>query len=170
MSLGYPMTIAKEFFLVRQSILDRAQSLAGFELLFRSSQSNAAESPDDDTATSLVINHAFNELGFKTVLGKYNGFINVSKNMLMSDMIELLPKEQLVFELLQTIEIDAEVVKRCKHLKSLGYMLALDDVIRHSEAVEPLRGIIDVVKVDIEKLDQADLTEIAARLDRKSVV
>lgn len=160
------MTKANEFFLVRQSILDRTQNLAGFELLFRSSQNNTAQFLDDDNVTSLVINHAFNELGFKTVLGKYRGFINVSKNILMSDMIELLPKDQLVFELLETIEIDADVVERCKHLKSLGYMLALDDIIHHSEAVESLRGIVDVIKVDIESLDQSDLTEIVTRFKK----
>jgi c-di-GMP-related signal transduction protein len=140
--------------------------LAGFELLFRSSQNNTAEFLDDDTATSLVINHAFNEIGFKTVLGKYYGFINVSKNMLMSDMIELLPKDQLVFELLESIEIDTDVVERCKHLKSLGYMLALDDVIHHAGAVEPLRGIVDVIKVDIENSGQADLAEIVTRFKK----
>jgi len=160
------MPIAKKFFLVRQSILDRAQSLAGFELLFRASQNNAASLLDDDTATSLVINHAFNEIGFKTVLGKYHGFINVSKNMLMSDMIELLPKDQLVFELLETIEIDAAVVARCKHLKSLGYMLALNDVSRNADTAEPLRGTVDMVKVDIGSLDQTALAEIVARFKK----
>lgn len=160
------MTNTNKFFLGRQSILDREQNLAGFELLFRSSQKNAAQFQDDDTATSLVINHSFNELGFETVLGNYRGFINVSKNILMSDMIELLPKDQLVFELLETIKIDAEVVERCKHLKSLGYMLALDDIIHHSEDIEPLRGVVDIIKVDIKNLGQADITEIVTHFKK----
>ena len=160
------MTKANKFFLVRQSILDRTQSLEGFELLFRSSQNNASQLLDNDTVTSLVINDAFNELGFKTVLGKYRGFINVSKNILMSDMIELMPKDQLAFELMETIKIDAEVVERCKHLKSLGYMLVLNDIIRHSEDVEPLRGVVDIIKVDIKRLDPVDLTEIVTRFKK----
>lgn len=160
------MTNSNEFFLGRQSILDRTQSLAGFELLFRSNQKNAAQFLDGDTATSMVINHAFNELGFKTVLGKYRGFINVSKKTLISDMIELLPKDQLVFELLETVEIDAEVVERCKHLKSLGYMLALDDIIHHSEDVEPLCGIVDVIKIDIQQLSEPDLSESVKRFKK----
>lgn len=160
------MTNANKFFLGRQSILDRNQNLAGFELLSRSSRKNAAQFQDGDTATSMVINHAFNELGIKAVLGKYRGFINVSKKILMSDMLELLPKDQLVFELLEDIDIDAEVVERCKHLKSLGYMLALDDIVHHSEAIEPLRGIVDVLKLDIESLDRADITEIVTRFKK----
>jgi len=160
------MTNSTEFFLGRQSILDRTQSLAGFELLFRSNQKNAAQFLDGDTATSMVINHAFNELGFKTVLGKYRGFINVSKKTLISDMIELLPKDQLVFELLETVQIDAEVIERCKHLKSLGYMLALDDIIHHSEDVEPLCGIVDVIKIDIQQLNELDLAESVKRFKK----
>jgi c-di-GMP-related signal transduction protein len=160
------MKKANKFFLGRQSILDRAQNLAGFELLFRSSQKNTAQFQDSDSATSLVINHAFNELGFKTVLGKYRGFINVSRNILMSDMVELLPKDQLAFEILETIDIDAEVVERCKHLKSLGYMLALDNIVHHSESADPLRGIVDVLKVNIENLDHASITEIVTRFKK----
>ncbi len=49
-----------EFFIGRQSILDRNQNLAGFELLFRSSQKNSAQFLDNVTATCSVINHAFN--------------------------------------------------------------------------------------------------------------
>lgn len=164
MSLG--STKANNLFLVRQSILGRTQGLEGFELQFRPSQKNAAQFQDDDTVSSLVINHAFNEIGFKTVLGKYRGFIKVSRNILMSDMIELLPKEQMVFELLATVEIDAEVVERCKNLKSLGYMLALDDISHHVGDVEPLRGIVDVIKVDIKQSSQSDMAEIVTRFKK----
>ncbi len=160
------MTNANQFFLGRQSILDRDQNLAGFELLFRSSQKNSAQFLNDDTATSLVINHAFNELGFKTVLGKYRGFINVSKVILLSDMIELLPMDQVVIELLESVQIDAEVVERCKHLKSIGYMLALDDLSYYSPHFEPLRGVIDVVKVDLEHVDHTGLTEIMGHFNK----
>jgi c-di-GMP-related signal transduction protein len=160
------MTNANQFFLGRQSILDRDQNLAGFELLFRSSQKNAALFQDDDTATSLVINHSFNELGFKTVLGNYRGFINVSKAVLLSDMIELLPKDQVVLELLESVQIDPAVVERCKHLKSIGYMLALDDLNHYSPHFEPLRGVVDVVKVDLEHVDHAGLTEIMGHFNK----
>lgn len=139
-----------EFFIGRQSILDRHQDLAGFELLFRSCQKNLAKFSDSVAASSAVINHAFNELGFKTVLGKYRGFINVDDKLLMDDMLELLPKEQVVIELLESIEITDTIVERCKHLKSLGYMLALDDFNKYSEYIEPLREHIDIIKIDLK--------------------
>lgn len=155
---------ASEFFVGRQSILDRHQDLAGFELLFRSGQKNSAQFLNGVTATSSVINHAFNELGFKTVLGKYRGFINVDDQLLMDDMIELLPKEQVVIELLESIEINDTVVERCKHLKSLGYMLALDDVNQYSDNLDPLRGCIDIVKIDLKLSGLNNLAETLSHL------
>jgi c-di-GMP-related signal transduction protein len=155
-----------EFFIGRQSILDREQNLAGFELLFRSSQKNSAQFQDNVAATCSVINHAFNELGFQTVLGKYRGFINVSDQMLMDDMLELLPKDQVVIELLETIEIDDVVVERCKYLKSKGYLLALDDVVRYSNNLDPLRDAIDFIKIDLRASGMDKLGDTLAQLKK----
>lgn len=157
-------TDSTHFFVGRQSILDRNLELTGFELLFRSGQKNSAHFRNNVTATASVINHTFSELGFQTVLGKYRGFINVDAQMLMDDTIELLPREQVVFELLETIDIDAVVVERCKHLKSLGYMLALDDFNRYSSKIEPLRGCVDIIKVDLQLCGQEDLGEIITHI------
>jgi len=160
------MSNAGEFFLGRQSILDRDQNLAGFELLFRSGQNNSAQFRDDVTATSVVMNHAFNEIGFKTVLGKYRGYIKVDQAMLMNDMIELLPQEQVVIELLPGIEMDAETAGRCSYLKAAGYTLALGGFSHYSEKCESLRGIVDVIKVDVQCLDHDGLAEIARHLKK----
>ena len=155
---------ALEFFVGRQSILDRNQDLAGFELLFRSGQKNSAQIFNAVAATSSVINHTFNELGFQTILGKHRGFINVDEEMLTDDMIELLPKEQVVIELLETVELSQVVVERCQHLKSLGYMLALDDFNQYSKKIEPLRGCIDIIKVDLKLSGLSALGDILAHL------
>ncbi len=155
-----------EFFIGRQSILDREQNLAGFELLFRSSQKNSARIHDDVAATCTVINHAFNELGFQTVLGKHRGFINFSAEMLMDDMVELLPKDQVIIELLETIEINDLVVERCKYLKSRGYKLALDDVAIYSKDLDPLRECIDIVKIDLKATDMGNLANTLLQLKK----
>jgi c-di-GMP-related signal transduction protein len=149
-----------EFFVGRQSILDRNQDLAGFELLFRSGQKNSAHFLDDVAATASVISHAFNELGFRTVLGKHRGFINVNADMLLDDTIELLPKEQVVIELLETVELTPAVVERCKHLKQQGYLLALDDLSQYSAALDPLRGIVDFIKIDLKLVGAGKLDDI----------
>jgi EAL and modified HD-GYP domain-containing signal transduction protein len=94
-----------ELFLGRQPILDRKQNLAAFELLFRSGHFNGATIEDDVSASATVINHAFTELGVEAVLGKHPGYINLSAPLLMSDVIELLPRSKVVLEILETVKV-----------------------------------------------------------------
>jgi c-di-GMP-related signal transduction protein len=157
---------AQELFLGRQPILDRDQNLAAFELLFRSSHVNGAQIEDDLLASATVINHAFSELGVEHVLGRYVGFINLSAPLILSDVIELLPKERVVLELLETVEVNATVVARLKELKAMGFKLALDDYMGQEEQYAEVLGVVDVVKVDVKDLDPARVKAITERLKR----
>lgn len=138
----------KDIFLGRQPILDRDQRIVAYELLFRDGKSAAATVTDDMQATASVIHHAFSEMGVQTVLGKQLGFINVSADMLLSGMVELLPKAQVVLELLETINVTDAVVERCRALKQQGFTLALDDFV-FDESFCPLLALVDIVKVDL---------------------
>ena len=155
---------SQDIYLGRQSILDREQNLHAFELLFRSSQTNRADVKDGVTATATVIDYALNELGLETVLGNYRGFINVDAWMLMSDMIELLPRRQIVLELLETVEPTEAVVQRCRQLRAAGFRLALDDFVSYDERFRPLIELSEIVKVDIQQLDDKALWSVATRL------
>src|SRR4029434_1986411 len=88
----------QELFLWRQAILDRGQNLAGYELLFRSGRFDGAKIASDDVvvASRTVIHHAFTELGVEAVLGKHPGYINLNAALLMSDVIEVLPRAQVL--------------------------------------------------------------------------
>ena len=157
---------AQELFLGRQPILDRDQNLAGFELLFRSSHVNGAHIEDDLLASATVINHAFSEMGVDHVLGRYVGYINLSAPLIMSDVIELLPKERVVLELLETVEVNAALVERLKELKAMGFTLALDDYLGEEEKYADALGVVDVVKVDVKDLDPQQIRRITERLKR----
>ena len=121
---------ADQLFLGRQAILDRQQRLFAYELLFRNGTRNAADVTDGVQATAPVIANAFSELGVEAALGDCRGFINVDEAFLFSDMLELLPKESVVLEILETVPPTEAVVERCKALKAAGFTLALDDVIQ----------------------------------------
>jgi len=157
---------AQELFLGRQPILDRDQNLVAFELLFRSSQVNGAQFDDDLLASATVINHAFSELGVEHVLGRYLGFINLSAPLILSDVIELLPKDRVVLELLETVEVNDSVTARLKELKAMGFTLALDDYLGEEEKYQEVLAIVDIVKVDVFGLDAKRIREITERLKR----
>lgn len=151
-------------FLGRQPILDRQGNLVAFELLFRSSQANGAQIQDDLLATATVINHAFSELGAEAVLGHFTGYINLSAPLLMSEVIELLPKERVVLEVLETVEINDALVARLRELRAAGFRLALDDFAGGTERYAPILDFIDVVKVEIPGHTDEALAETTAQL------
>lgn len=158
---------SQELFLGRQPILDRGQNLAAFELLFRSGHVGGAMVDDDVVATATVINHAFTELGVETVLGRHQGFINLSAPLIMSDVIELLPKGKVVLEILETVKVSPQLLERCSSLKAAGFTLALDDFEGNEEEFGPLLDIVDIVKVDVQHLDTAALERITARMKQR---
>lgn len=154
----------RQIFLARQPILDRNQDLFAYELLFRSGDTATAEVGDDLQATANVIIHAFSEMEVGEVLGDKPGFVNVSADLLLSDMVGLLPRDQVVLELLETIAIDEEIVARCRTLKAMGFTLALDDFVSLDDGYRPLLDIVDVVKIDLMAVDPAHLADLTRQL------
>lgn len=153
--------VAEDIFLGRQPIVDRAQELQGFELLFRNSQSNQATVTDDREATSTVIVHTLSEFGIDSVLGGFSGFINCDASFLMSDAIALLPADKVVLELLESTVSDAEIQRRCLQLQALGFRLALDDFQGATGYNRGLLPMMDIIKVDISGLSTAELDTLS---------
>jgi c-di-GMP-related signal transduction protein len=155
----------EDIFIARQPIVDRGGSLVAFELLFRSTHGATDSGTVDNTsATAQVLVNAFGEMGIAEVLGIHKGFVNLEAELLHSDLIELLPREQVVLELLETVAIDAKVIARCHELHSKGYVLALDDVVDLTEEIKPLLGIVGVVKLDLMLIDSARLPGLVQKL------
>lgn len=159
-----PHTRSPDVFLGRQPIHDRRLHVVAYELLFRAGVEPVARVDDDTLATAQVIRQAFREAGIRTVVGDCFAFLNVDAPTLLSPAIEALPPECVVIELLETIAVDAQVVQRCHDLKARGYRLALDDFTRYEERYEPLLEVVDIVKVDVLRLDRIYLARLVARL------
>jgi len=150
-------TPIQEIFIGRQPILDRNQRMFAYELLFRSGRQNFAQVSDDRMATATVLSHAITELGLEAALGPYLGFINLDARMLMSEVLEMLPRDKFVLEVLETVELTPQVVARCRALKDMGFTLALDDFVTLEDQHRPLLEMADIVKVELMGMSEADL-------------
>lgn len=158
-------TDSGEVFLGRQPILDRNQQLVAYELLFRNGASvNSASVSDDVQATATVIANAFFELSVGDALGPYKGFINVDEAFLLSDTIELLPKDCVVLEVLETVRITPEIIERCRALHAMGFTLALDDVIEINDEISALLPLVEIVKIDLPPLNDSQIEALAKTL------
>ena len=155
-------------YLGRQPILDARQSLYGYELLFRSGPApNRAIVSNHMVATATVITHAFTELGLADALGDQKAFINVDGDFLLSEAVELLPKDKVVLEILETVEVTPDILKRCRELKAKGFTLALDDIVAVTPAMEPLLDLMDIAKVCISAVPEEALPGLVQALARR---
>ncbi len=138
----------QDFFLARQPILNIAQELIGYELLFRGTGDNRAAVIDDMGATAAVIERAV-ELGLHNVIGSLVAFVNVDAAILMNDVIFVLPKEHVILEILETVELTPALILRIAMLAEAGYVFAIDDVVQESYRTELLLPYIGIVKIDV---------------------
>ena len=153
-----------EFFLARQPILGRDQHLVAFELLFRAAgEHEDARLTDGAAATAAVISHA-SQLGLEQVVGEQLAFVNVDEVVLMSDFVRFLPPRKVILEILETVKPTEQLLARVAELKELGFKFALDDVVDHTEEVDKLLSLVDVVKIDLKGVHGQALAPLAASL------
>jgi c-di-GMP-related signal transduction protein len=160
----------QQLFLGRQPIVGTAGELVAYELLMRSSEVNAAHITNDVGATSAVIQYAMSDLGLAAVLGVHSGYINIPQELLLSDVLEFLPKDNIVLELLETVEATPEVVARCAQLSARGYRIALDDVVEITPTVERLLPFAQIVKIDILRTERAQAVGMATDLAARGIL
>jgi len=159
-STSVPSRLADNFFLARQPILNRGQRLVAYELLFRDAANDSARIADDAQATATVIAHAA-ELGMEQVVGDQMAFVNVDEVGLMSDFIHFLPNDKVILEILETVRATPQVVARVQELKRAGFRFALDDVVGHTDDVQKLTPLCDVIKVDIKDMAPGTLPALS---------
>jgi len=152
--------LLEDIYIARQPIVDRGGSLSGYELLFRSTERNVAELNDNVLATSSVIATAFADIGLAQVIGPVDGFLNVDSEFLFSELVEALPADRIVIELLEQVAVDDAVIERCQLLRKRGYRIALDNFVGNLHDIDPLLRAVDIVKVDVAELDALLLPEM----------
>jgi c-di-GMP-related signal transduction protein len=145
--------------LARQAIFGIEQKLQGYELLFRSGAANRFPGGDGDAATCQIID-AFLVCDRAQLTAGRPAYINCTRNILLSDLITLLPPEAAVAEILEDVPADVEMLAACKRLKRAGYTIALDDYVAAPRSL-PLLTYADIVKVDFLATDGALQAAIA---------
>ncbi|WP_440897060.1 EAL and HDOD domain-containing protein [Amphibacillus sp. Q70] len=112
--------------LAKQPILNHKKELFAYELLYRGEE--PTDHFDGDFATIDVMVNAFVNIGIEQLSGAYPVFINFTENLLKEGIIQQFDPDNLIIELLETIEITEEIKFFIKKLAKQGYRLALDDV------------------------------------------
>ena len=161
--------MSRDTYLARQPIVDGKHNLVGYELLFRSSQhATDAELTDGYQAGLNVMASTLFEMGTEWLLKGKLAFINMDHRTLMSDFVSLLPPEKIVIEIGDTEEPSEETLVRLKELREAGFRLAIDHFIP-TPALIKLLPFATYIKLDVDKLGEANTSKIVASLKGKPI-
>ncbi len=149
-------------FVARQPIFDREGRLSGYELLYRrNAELGYADGGDSNTMSARVIANAFLGMNLRELTGDARSFVNLTREQLLEGTFEVLDKQRVVIELLESITWDEATVEACKGMHRAGYTIALDDF-EFSEAHRLVLEMTSIVKIDIlGKGDETLKAEIA---------
>ncbi|CAM3878351.1 EAL and HDOD domain-containing protein [Rheinheimera salexigens] len=147
------------FYAARQPILNRDKQLFAYELLFRDGVTNAFPNIDGTEATSRIIEGSQFSFGLDDFLDDKLGFINFTLPTLLKKFPSMLPKEQVVIEILETVQPSKRLLAECVELKEKGFTIALDDYI-HKPVWRHFYPYIDIIKIDLRTTSIETINEV----------
>lgn len=138
-----------DVYAARQPIFNRKSELFGYELLYRAdATSSEFDGTESSQATLEMLSNSLLSIGWENVGDGKKVLVNFDRNLLLAGIASVLPPENLIIELLESVGPDAEVVAACKDLSERGYSIALDDFVA-DPSFDPLIPFANLIKVDI---------------------
>lgn len=152
--------MSSELILARQPIFDRRLEVVGYELLFRPRAVEPAwHDPAQGDLMSAQLMLSAVDLGPERLVGDKRLFVNGSRGVITGEVPIVFPPEQTVVELLETVEVDDQVLAGVRRLVNQGYVVALDDF-RWFDGAEALFELASIVKLDLLELGDDELAPL----------
>lgn len=143
-----------------QPILNRLHSQVAVELMYQPTDLLESGDVDPVEATSNAIINAILHAGSERV----RFFVRINEDLLMSDMLALLPHKQTTLEIQMALLARKAVVERCRSLKAVGYRIALDEFAGSPDDYAEALDLADVVKMDLSTVDRDGLPGMIVKL------
>jgi c-di-GMP-related signal transduction protein len=137
-----------------------AANLLDAETVPTEAQPGAAAQP---TFTKTVV-AALMHSGMRGALNGHPGYLDVSREMLFDDALELVPAERFMFEIQPDIEVDDALVARIVVLHARRYRFVLDAVVVPNDTFARLLPYAEGVKIDFPRISRALLPKLATVL------
>jgi len=147
------------FYAARQPIFDKNKQLMGYELLFRDGVDNVFPNIDGDEATSKLIEGSQFNFGLDDLTDNKPAYINFTLDTILKGYPSMLPSEQVVIEILETVQPGKRLLAAVQELKNKGYTLALDDY-KHQKVWRHFYPYIDQIKVDLLITSNEEISEL----------
>ena len=123
----------------RQPILNRANRIVGYQLMFRdTSSAGRAEIASEIGASSRVIINALANIGSETLLGEGFGLVSCDSNLAIADLLSDLSGARLVLQLPEMDVVSPAFQARCQELHADGVRFAFNDYCKRDNRTEML--------------------------------
>ncbi len=135
-------------YVAKQPILDDGKNTVAYELLYRNGLNNVyPKEVTAEAATATLITQQFIDKPIESLVNDKLCFINFPYTLFVHNIIDFLPINQVVIEVLEDCEPDDVLYESIKNLKSKGFRIALDDFTMNPEW-ERFLEYIDIIKFD----------------------
>lgn len=151
-------TVKQDIHISRISIVDRGFKIFGYKLVFIR---NEKEQLNLNRTDSQKIVKFIADFGIKKFVGDKYGFISVDEKIIDEDLLELIPPENVFFEL-EIGGLDEFIIKKLRAFHERGYRFSINESIL--ESTENLHGVFDIV--EINPCVYLNLDELKVRVNR----
>lgn len=134
-------------FVARQPILDAKMRTYAYELLFRQGLSNAFPNISSEKATITLLEEQFLSQPIESLVGDKISFVNFPYSLIIAGIIDSLPAQKVVIEILEDATPNDTLLKSVMDLKERHYTIALDDFTM-DPAWDRFLPHIDIIKFD----------------------
>jgi c-di-GMP phosphodiesterase len=142
--------------ITRQPIFDAGDQIAGYEILFSHAPGASSDEVIERAANEAVVN-ALLGVGLDRIADGHPAFINVTRDVLLGGALELLDPAVVVIQLLESVDVDDDVIEACRHYGELGYTVALSSF-THTLDNERLLGVARIAGIDVTQYSADELT------------
>lgn len=147
------------FYAARQPIFDVNREVYAYELLFREGVENVFPDVGDDEATSKMIDGLQTNLGLDSLTQDKLAFLNFTHDTLLNRYPLMLPNDQVVVEVLETVRPGKKLLAAVQEIKSKGYIVALDDYV-HEPVWKHFYPYTDIIKIDWQEMTLDEIKEV----------
>lgn len=160
-----------DIYVARQPIFDINEKTVAYELLYRNSSVNHYQNTDGDQATTDVIVNSFLNIGINDLSNGKPCFINFTEKLLKLGVPSYFNPLSIVVEILETVDLNEDILSICKELKAHGYTIALDDffVSQWNEMTLKMLDYIDIIKIDFRTTSRSDRKEMIRFIKERNI-
>ncbi len=146
-----------EIFVGRQPIYTPNLEVYGYELFFRDQEIGEADIKDLSVASYQVMLNSLLEMGLEQLVGKNRVFFNVTPEVLRSEFLQSLDRNQVVLELVDGTAITDELIALLKQVADRGFTVALDNYV-YLNSTRQLMETARIVKINMNSLNEEELS------------